>query len=44
MGFLDFLKGIGGGIMSGLGKVAGIVGKIAPVVSTIAGAIPKPFT
>jgi phage-related protein len=44
MGFLDFLKGIGGKVMSGLGKVAGIVGKIAPVVSGIAGAIPTPFT
>jgi phage-related protein len=44
MGFLDFLKGIGGGIMSGIGKVAGIVGKIAPVVSKVAGMIPTPFT
>jgi phage-related protein len=44
MGFLDFLKKVGGGIMSGIGKVAGIVGKIAPVVSGIAGAIPTPFT
>jgi hypothetical protein len=44
MGFLNFLKGIGGGIMSGLSKVAGFAGKIAPIVSGIAGAIPTPFT
>jgi phage-related protein len=44
MGFLSFLKGIGGGIMSGIGKVAGIVKKVAPIVQGIAGAIPTPLT
>jgi hypothetical protein len=44
MGFLDFLKGIGGGIMSGIQKAAGLVGKIAPMVSQVAGMIPTPFS
>jgi Ni,Fe-hydrogenase III small subunit len=44
MGFLDFLKGIGKGVMSGVGKVAGLVSKIAPVVSKVAGMIPTPLT
>jgi phage-related protein len=44
MGFLDFLKGIGGFVKSGLGKVAGLVNKFAPIVSGIASAIPTPFT
>jgi phage-related protein len=44
MGFLNFLKGLGGGIMSGIGKVAGIVQKVAPVIQGIAGAIPTPLT
>jgi phage-related protein len=44
MGFLDFLKGIGSFVKSGIQKVAGFVGKIAPVVQGIAGAIPTPLT
>jgi hypothetical protein len=40
MGFLDFLKGIGNFVKSGIQKVAGFVGKIAPVVSKVAGIIP----
>jgi hypothetical protein len=44
MGFLDFLKGIGGGILSGVQKAAGLVGKIAPMVSQVAGMIPTPFS
>jgi hypothetical protein len=43
MGFLDFLKGIGNFVSSGIQKVAGVVGKVAPVVSNIAGMIPLPF-
>jgi hypothetical protein len=44
MGFLDFLKGIGHFITSGIQKVAGFAGKVAPVVSSIAGMIPTPLT
>jgi phage-related protein len=44
MGFMDFLKGIGSFVKSGIQKVAGVVGKFAPLVSGIAGAIPLPFT
>jgi hypothetical protein len=44
MGFLDFLKGIGNFVKSGIQKVAGFVGKVAPVVSKITGMIPLPFT
>jgi hypothetical protein len=44
MGFLDFLKGVGNFVKSGIGKVAGIVSKFAPIVSGIAGAIPTPLT
>jgi hypothetical protein len=48
MGFLDFFrqggKPGGGGFMSGLSKVAGFIGKIAPFVSRIASSIPTPFT
>jgi hypothetical protein len=42
MGFLDFLKGIGHFIKSGIQKVAGFVGHLAPVVSKVAGLIPLP--
>jgi hypothetical protein len=42
MGFLDFLKGIGNFVKSGISKVAGFVGKLAPVVSKVAGMIPLP--
>jgi hypothetical protein len=44
MGFLDFLKGIGSFVKSGIQKVAGFVGKVAPVVQGIAGMIPTPLT
>jgi hypothetical protein len=44
MGFMDFLKGIGNFVSSGIQKVAGVVGKVAPMVSGIAGMIPTPFT
>jgi hypothetical protein len=44
MGFLDFLKGIGNFVKSGIQKVAGFVGKVAPVVSGIAGMIPTPMS
>jgi hypothetical protein len=44
MGFLDFLKGIGKGVLSGIQKVAGFVGKIAPAVGHVAGLIPTPLT
>jgi hypothetical protein len=42
MGFLDFLKGVGSFVKSGIQKVAGFVGKLAPVVSKVAGLIPLP--
>jgi hypothetical protein len=42
MGFLSFLGGIGKAITGGLGKVAGLVSKVAPIVSGIASAIPIP--
>jgi phage-related protein len=44
MGFLDFLKGIGNFVKSGIQKVAGFVGKVAPVVQGVAGMIPTPLT
>jgi hypothetical protein len=44
MGFLDFLKGIGSFVTSGIQKVAGVVNKVAPIVSGIAGMIPTPFS
>jgi hypothetical protein len=44
MGFLDFLKGIGNFVKSGVQRVAGWVGKLAPVVSKVAGLIPTPLT
>jgi hypothetical protein len=43
MGFLSFLGKIGKGIIGGIGKLAGFVGKIAPIVSTVAGLIPHPI-
>jgi hypothetical protein len=41
MGFLDVLKGIGGGILSGIGKAANFVTKYA---SPILNLIPNPIT
>jgi hypothetical protein len=43
MGFLSFMGKLGKGIVSGISKVAGIVGKIAPIVSKVAGIIPNPI-
>jgi hypothetical protein len=43
MGFLSFLGKVGSFLKSGIGKVAGLVGKIAPTVSSIAGMIPHPL-
>jgi hypothetical protein len=41
---MDFMKGIGNFLQSGIQKVAGFVGKLAPAVQTIAGVIPTPLT
>jgi hypothetical protein len=41
MGFLDFMKNLGGGILSGIGKAANFVSKYA---SPILSMIPSPLT
>jgi hypothetical protein len=41
MGFLDFMKNLGGGILSGIGKAANFVSKYA---SPILSMIPTPLT
>jgi hypothetical protein len=42
MGFLDFLKDVGKGIVSGIQKAANVVTKLAPAVSSVASMIPSP--